>query len=1043
MATQTPPSSGASAAATPPEGPATAVAALLVAERLDDDLIEVLLAVADQTHPPDLLRVIDATASGELATSLESNTGLREHLPTTEIDRVTPGTDIREAVAAAVSDLDAEIVWVLTGVTRPEPDALHQLSTALAATADAAMAGPKLLDADRPGRLQRFGIQATRSGRLRPAPAPGQPDQQQFDDQRDAVAVPIEGALIRRDAFLGLGGFDPAFTGPAADLDLGWRAHRAGWSVGLAPAARVHLRGRPAHPVPTRDRREARRVALTRSPLALAPVLAIWIALSQLASAAGLLLLKRPRAAGREVADIGALAAPWRLLAARRRARATTRRGKRHRVPFVPGRTVLAGGLDRLPEFLVPSARPPVRPGSDDLAAGADPNTQAVIAEPEEHEQAVRNPGPWAVLIAAVAAVVAGRTLPSGLTGGLRDGFAGGQLTGISSTAAGLWHGWRDRWRGPGLGTDAPGSTAQAPLAAATWLWQHLPLHDSGPNPAGGLIGLALLLGAPAAATSAYLAGRVLTRRRWPRAVAALVWALSPVSAATIGEGRIGGLALLVLLPPVLAGFAALAGSRRSGVSAAAALPTALLAAFVPGTLVLAAVLAIGMALGGGARTKRRAAAYLFCTALASAPVLWELRTDPLRILGGWGLLATSDAAITPLQLSLLSPELPTTLWPYAVLPVLGLGALGLLRRPSPTGPAWFAGAVIVLGVALAVAAPRVLISRGAGESIVTPWSGTGMLLALAGVLAAGLHGSDRISGTARRIVGVTAALAAAIVVVGFAAGGLGDQLRPARDPRPAVAADQAGGPAAGRSVVVDISRGSVSYALIGREPAAPAPELADGPLADPGIESAIGALTAASGATASSSVQELARWGVGFVVVRPPVPVDVEHRLDATEFLSRIGDYDQGLVWRIEPAAAGPGLTAPARARLVTSTTGGGAPGDRLVPVTGQHGATRTHLELPAAARLEIAEPAAWANSARVVLDGTRLEGAIVDGRPSYVLPAGEHDLRIAVANRFPAPVGAYLVLLAVLAYLAIPLGSRPNQPAGSRPDKAAGATS
>ncbi len=50
--------------------------------------------------------------------------------------------------------------------------------------------------------------------------------------------------LARRDALEELGGFDEAYFMYAEDMDLCWRAHRAGWGIGFTGAAGVtHLQG--------------------------------------------------------------------------------------------------------------------------------------------------------------------------------------------------------------------------------------------------------------------------------------------------------------------------------------------------------------------------------------------------------------------------------------------------------------------------------------------------------------------------------------------------------------------------------------------------------------------------------------------------------------------------------------------------------------------------------------------------------------------------------------------------------------------------------
>ena len=47
--------------------------------------------------------------------------------------------------------------------------------------------------------LRALAIRTTRGGRLLSRPAPGEPDQGQYDQSSDALGVPFAGSLVERD----------------------------------------------------------------------------------------------------------------------------------------------------------------------------------------------------------------------------------------------------------------------------------------------------------------------------------------------------------------------------------------------------------------------------------------------------------------------------------------------------------------------------------------------------------------------------------------------------------------------------------------------------------------------------------------------------------------------------------------------------------------------------------------------------------------------------------------------------------------------------
>jgi N-acetylglucosaminyl-diphospho-decaprenol L-rhamnosyltransferase len=132
------------------------------------------------------------------------------------------------AVRAMADALDAEPAWAIVGPTvlTPEGDPYPSVRQF-----------PSLLDAAGHAVLGRVLPDNPFTRRYRSSGAAG---------GAPAQADWVSGACIlaRRDALEELGGFDEAYFMFAEDMDLCWRAHRAGWGVGWQPAARVtHVQG--------------------------------------------------------------------------------------------------------------------------------------------------------------------------------------------------------------------------------------------------------------------------------------------------------------------------------------------------------------------------------------------------------------------------------------------------------------------------------------------------------------------------------------------------------------------------------------------------------------------------------------------------------------------------------------------------------------------------------------------------------------------------------------------------------------------------------
>jgi len=137
--------------------------------------------------------------------------------------RLHPG-----AIVALVAVLDAEPTWAVVGPRILTPEGTVYPSV---------RAFPSMVDAAGHALLALFNPDNPFSRRYRsPDVADGGP--------AEADWVSAACFLARRSALDQLGGFDESYFMFAEDMDLCWRAHAAGWTVGVQPSAVVtHIEG--------------------------------------------------------------------------------------------------------------------------------------------------------------------------------------------------------------------------------------------------------------------------------------------------------------------------------------------------------------------------------------------------------------------------------------------------------------------------------------------------------------------------------------------------------------------------------------------------------------------------------------------------------------------------------------------------------------------------------------------------------------------------------------------------------------------------------
>ena len=1052
-----------------------AVTAVLVLRGPTSALRETLDSLARQTRSPERLVVVDPgrdERDGNAVETVRAHRGVAEAIDSITFVTVPGAASLAYAVRSALAQTDQSDqsdrteqaataedapapgvthVWVLTSDSAAAPMTLARLLDAVRRSPSVGAAGPKLLDWTRPGALRSVGVQLTRSGRVIPSPAPGEPDQGQYDRRTDVLAVPATGMLVERGMLDELGGPERAFGDFGADVDFSWRAQQSGRRVVVVPRATLRT-GAGAEPDDAvlgdsapRMRRQARRVALARCAWWALPLLAAWIVLSSTVAALALLLAKRPRAAWAEFSDIGAVLTPGRVLGARWRSRGTRRVRRRDlQGLFVPSRTVLRHTTDLIHDEVA------LEPGQVDTAR-ADALESGPVADEAQDlntlgatwaSHAARNPGLLATLVMTVVAALASRRLGGSFVDRLDNGLTGGETLGVRAGADTLWHAWFDGWHGAGLGGVGEQGPHLVILSGLSWLVAHLPLLAPPASPVGAVTTLLVTFALPMATLTAYLGARVVTHSRWPRAVAALAWSTTAVLATAVGSGRLGGIVAAILLPLVAAGVA-LAG-RRSGtatVTAATVLAATALGAFAPALLALVLVAALAVTVVGRGLARVRGLAIVVGPALLLGSWVPALVERPALLFTGPGLSVWGTTQAQPWQIALLHPGGAGS---YPVLlsaPLVLAGLLGLLRAGRRGRAASVLGVVALLGLAYAVAAPRIqlgVVPQGLPEAgaPVTAWSGVGLLVLALALVAAALLGADGLAVSRAR--GGWQALArwpVAVALIGavlLSSGWLtvrtvGDELQAWRDPRPAVAIDQAESGLGNRMLLLRPEGEALSYELLGREVGDVArtlpPLTGDRPTAA-ALAASVSALFeqgAAPGALTPAA--DLADQAVGFIGLSAE-PTDPRIRsLDATAGLSRLGEHDGVMFWRVLPGGGGASddAVAPSRARLVTRTS------EQAIPVSGPHSQLEVKSVVPQGASLVLSEPGAWVRHARVTVDGQVL--APNGDAAAYALPAGPATISVDVLPTNAIWRYAQGFLLLVVVFLAVPFGNRSSR--------------
>nr|WP_246330773.1 glycosyltransferase family A protein [Saccharopolyspora hordei] len=330
-----------------------------------------------------------------------------------------------------------------------------------------------------------------------------------------------------------------------------------------------------------------------------------------------------------------------------------------------------------------------------------------------------------APLFVLTAALLVFAVVNALVTGRLGADLAGGRLFPTADLAT-TWHDYLAAWHPVAGGT---GSPAPPSLLVLALLGSVL----GGPSV---VVSLLLLFGVPLAGVSAYFAAGALGVSRLRRAVVAGAYALLPVASLSAGQGRLDVVVAHVLVPPLLAGIAAVLrrpAGQWLGTVCLTALGLAVLGAFSPLmhlALVVLALLGHVLLPGETARSQRRVAGLAAVVLLSVACLLpWPvvLLRHPEVLLHGPGARVVEQHAGA--WLFALSPDGS---------PAGALGVLFVLAAVLALVLAWDkrmlpAVGVVVFGWLLAGAVDGSVAEPITGGVATSGWTGGPLVLVAVG----------------------------------------------------------------------------------------------------------------------------------------------------------------------------------------------------------------------------------------------------------------------------------------------------------------------
>lgn len=541
------------------------VSAILVTHNGARWLPEVVAALSSQERPPDFLVAVD-TGSTDGSRELLANSRV-------EVTHAPPDSGFGQAIAQAVAELpplheaanqsdreperESEWLWLLHDDCAPAPDTLAQLLLAVAERPNVGVAGPKILGWHDRNHLLEIGVTLAHNGARWTGLERNERDQGQHDGDGaiPVLAVSTAGALIRRDLFEEIGGFDPNLPLFRDDVDFGMRARMAGYAVICATHARlfhaeavaterraIDVADGAFHRPHLLDRRHAAFVLLANLPLWTLPWITLRIFASLVIRALGYLLAKLPGYALDELAAVALLFTRLdRLRTARRSRRQNRLLPARVIRPFLAPwseqiklgamrvRDLLLRRIERLPDPVVGNASLSYSSASTDTEEGE----LLAPAASGFWRQTFSRPLVLPTLSLILISLIASRSRFGPLTGGA--------LTIVGESSAALLRSYGESWHALGVGSPRPAHPVSALLAIFAF--------STGGNPSL-FVSILFILAPVLAMLAMYFLLRKSGFGQIIAIASALFYGTSAILLTSITVGYLSTALLMVITPP-------------------------------------------------------------------------------------------------------------------------------------------------------------------------------------------------------------------------------------------------------------------------------------------------------------------------------------------------------------------------------------------------------------------------------------------------------------------------------------------------------------